>query len=65
MPLFTQQHPAVDAVPAVLQAPGETMMEALVRGLDLARLKAPSATRSITTSKPERLPRAGSNQAKR
>ncbi len=45
--------------------PGETMTEALARGLDLARLKAPRATRSITTSKPEKLPRAGSNQAKR
>ena len=45
--------------------PGETMTEALARGLDLARLKAPSAIRTITSSKPEKLPRAGSNQAKR
>lgn len=45
--------------------PGETMTAALARGLDRARLKAPSALRSISTRKAEKLPRAGSNQAKR
>lgn len=44
--------------------PGETMTEALARGLDMARLKAPGATRALTTSKPEKLPRAGSKQSK-
>lgn len=50
---------------APVPLPGETMTRALARGLDMARLKAPSALRSISSSRPEKLTDAGSNQAKR
>nr|WP_082561429.1 hypothetical protein [Pseudomonas synxantha] len=42
--------------------PGETMTNALARGLDRARLNAPLATQSISTRKPENSPRAGSRR---
>ena len=45
--------------------PGETMTNALARGLDRARLKAPIGTRSITSRKSESLPRAGSRQSRK
>jgi len=45
--------------------PGETMTAALARGLDIARLNAPNALRSISIRKAEKLPRAGSKQSKR
>ncbi|WP_321847342.1 hypothetical protein [Pseudomonas paraveronii] len=44
--------------------PDETMTKALAWGLERARLSPPSSIRSIKSAKPDRLPRAGSKQAK-
>lgn len=45
--------------------PGQTMTEALAWGIDRARLSVPTSIYSATSVNPEKLPRAGSKQAKR